>query len=86
MNNNNLPADIVIDPKLAEAIAFVLNHPELPERLYNALSGEISEIFNEDCDQSSVIDSAAYIDIIMRGYHKKKNSESVTNVRSLAAA
>lgn len=86
-NNNTKEVDAAIDPKLARMISKVLNHPELPEKIYEALADAISETFNSDVDhQSEICDSAAYIDLVLRGYHNKKRAEpAAENVVAMRA-
>jgi hypothetical protein len=68
---------------LAVLISGVLTHPDLPEPMLDLFQRAIADVFNEHIDQSEVDafeKSPEYIEMIIRGYHRKAAGSLPENV------
>ncbi len=64
-------------PTLAEMLAAVINHPDLPPLLYESIARGINDMYNSLNDAGRKIDSTVpYIDLLLRVYAEQERGES----------
>lgn len=78
MNNTTNQNQNPINKELAKQISDLINNPDLPEPLYNYFSQALTDFFNDDIDQTAIVEfqhSPRYIEMLLDNYVDEEVSE-----------